>query len=176
MKTITTLKQQIDEVLDSRPEVRAKVCQRFSDFCQEIEEEPGECNDAFNKVIHDLPFEQDFVRPGSLPTVVASCNDVLVAAAVLARIYDEETVNTATRNRGQSGWPGLSKDAKGWCRALLTALPPANATADKLRDLICAKTLAGLLVADSIPSSPRSVDLRRLDKGTILTEIKHHDE
>lgn len=159
MNTTTSLKQQIDELLNSRPEVRDKVCQCFSDFCQEVEEEPGECNAAFNKILHGVPFEQDIVRPEPLPTVVASCKDVLVTAAVLTRIFDSEAVNTATGNWGQSGWAGLNKDAKGWCRALLTALPPANATADELRDLICAKTLAGLLAAGSIPSSPRSVTI-----------------
>jgi hypothetical protein len=161
----TSLEQQIDALLSNHPEICGDVRNRFSDFWQEVEGDDGECTETFGKVIPKGTFTQSFQPPDPLPTVVVPVRDVLVSAAILARIYAVEVIDQASGEKRPSGWAGLNKDAKGWCRSLLTAQPPVNATIEELRDLVTAKSLVGLLAANGIPSGLRTDKVPPRGKG-----------
>jgi hypothetical protein len=151
----SSLPAEIDALLTRQPgSFQEAVDRSFSAFWDEAKMESGECTDAFNKLLGSGSFALN--QPLRL---AASVPEAKVAAAVLAKIYAIETPDCANNQSRLSGWDGLNKDAKIWCKAVLTALPVVGATAEQVHDLLVAKTFVGLLIADGIPESERHLVL-----------------
>lgn len=125
--------EQIEKLIGRQPkDIRDEVEQQLAEFWDSYKDDDGkEFCDAFNRIIPSGPFSLGFPRK-----VYSSCQELLISALVLAKIFCIEDV----------GWDGLNMDAKGFCLSLIEAEPPADATASDLRALLTANQVVALLL------------------------------
>lgn len=134
---------------------RQHVEQRSEQLEKAIAEDTGECCKEFNQVLAG----STFTWPPFMGTLSTSPAIAKETSAILCGISFGKGLVKGQEGTGAQhlGWDNLSKDAKGWCKALLLAQAPSEATSDDLRELLTAKQFAAILADHRLPSTPRAV-------------------
>lgn len=143
---------------------RQHVEQRSEQLENAIAEDTGECVPAFSVVLAG----STFAWPPFMGTLSTSPAVAKETAAILCSISFGKGLVKGREDSGaqQLGWNNLSKDAKGWCKALLLAQASSTAGPDELRDLLSAKLFASILTDYLLVCAPRSV--AEVTKKTVL--------
>lgn len=170
---MTTHANSLDEATD-------RFCQLMNDlndeaFQQRVVERStrlqgsiGHVPDEYIAVFNEVLPGGGFTGPPVMGTLSTSPSIAKETAAILCKVSLSKgrLIGQVSSDPQHLGWNFLNNDAKGWCRALLLAHPPNNASAEELRDLLTAKQFAAILQDHLLPCTPRSV--AAIDKEDVL--------